>query len=117
MSQNCNQLKLFLISFLCGIALTAILTTVSVSCEFSDNCDSKIAATALWQVNLLSKTIPPGPVIGNDTNGQPVYEGSPVFIFILLMGVLAGIPIYTFIIYLVLYSYFRFLKIKKSSVL
>ena len=108
MNRRCNYWKLVLISILSGTLLTAVLTMIAIDCDKRSNCDGRIGAAALWQVNLLNQIIPPGPIMGYGADGQPIYEGSPLYILILFAGILSGIPIYTILVYLILWLNCKF---------
>jgi hypothetical protein len=89
------------LSLLCGPLITAALTTAAFY------IDSEPAyVVLLWQFQLLvllhNLVLGPGPLLGHDAQGQPIYEGTPVIFFVLFIGILIGVPIYSCLSYFVM---------------
>jgi len=92
LSIDLTDMKRWLLSALCGSIMTVILTVIA----FSDNTSIKTARILLWQVTLLAQGIPHGNI---GTPEHPVYEGSPLDLIPIFVGVPLGIPIYTIVAY------------------
>jgi hypothetical protein len=56
----------------------------------------------LWNVNLVAKLAGKGPLLGYDSLGNPMYEGTPVHLFFGFLGLLSTFPIYMIACYLFL---------------
>jgi hypothetical protein len=74
----------------CGIIITTGLTYAAFSID-----NANMSRILLWQVTLLTKLAGPGPLLGYDDQGNPMYEGTPVHMFAALFGILMGVPIYS----------------------
>jgi hypothetical protein len=89
-------MKRLLLSILCGLLITAALTVIAFSDKTSDNT----ARILLWQVMLLAQHVPHGNI---GTPEHPVYEGSPLDLVPVFLGVPLGIPIYAVVSYAALW--------------
>ena len=87
-----HDMKRWLLAVLCGSLMTVVLTVIA----FSDNTSRKTAGILLWQVTLLAQGIPHGNI---GTPEHPVYEGSPLDLVPVFVGVPLGIPIYMLVAY------------------
>ena len=85
-------MKRWLLSALCGSLITGALTLIA----FSDRTPDNTARILLWQVTLLAQGVPHGNI---GTPEHPVYEGSPLDLIPVFVGVPLGIPIYTLAAY------------------
>ncbi len=93
--------KLFMLSLVCGIVITAILTLAAFSVE-----NRNFAGVLLWQVVLVAYVVGPGPVLGHDEQGNTVYEGTPVHMLIMPVGLFLAIATYWVISYFLLKARF-----------
>ena len=59
----------------------------------------KISFNILWQVTIMQMLAGPGPLLGYDSSGQPMYEGTPVHMLAAYIGLLLGVAIYSTLIY------------------
>jgi len=85
-------MKRLLLSILCGLLITVALTVIA----FSNSTSKNTAGILLWQVTLLAQGVPHGNI---GTPEHPVYEGSPLDLIPVFVGVPLGIPIYTLVSY------------------
>jgi hypothetical protein len=53
----------------------------------------------LWQVNIMHWIVGPGPILGYDSTGNPLYEGTPVHMVAAYFGLFIGVIIYAVIVY------------------
>ncbi len=90
-------MKRWLLSFFCGLLITVALTMIA----FSDSTPKNTARIFLWQVTLLAQGVPHGNI---GTPEHPVYEGSPLDLIPVFVGVPLGIPIYTLVTYAALWA-------------
>lgn len=83
-----SQLKLILVSILCGIVLTFFLTVIALSGN-----SRAWACTFAWQACLVQTVI--------HTPDNPIHEASPIDLLGFAIGVLLGVPIYALASYAV----------------
>lgn len=94
------------LSVIIGITLTIAVTSLGFLCFEGSRCDSRISKACFWQSNLLTKIFPPGHIpISTDQGGHTYSEGTPITLFIILGGILSGIPIYGGGTFLLLYLF------------
>jgi hypothetical protein len=72
-----------------GVVITATLTIAVFVFD--------APAILLWQVGLLVTALPPHNI---GTPEQPFYEGTPVQLIAIPLGILIGVPIYAFLSFL-----------------
>lgn len=77
--------------------ITAILTCVGLSID-----NRPLSGVLLWQVVLIAYLLGPGPLLGHDEQGNPMYEGTPVHMLILPVGLFLCVVFYSVVSYLVL---------------
>jgi hypothetical protein len=90
MSSKPGKPELVLVSLVCGVILTVMLTAVA----FMGNSRAW-GCTFVWQACLLQTVI--------HTPDNPVNEGSPIDLFAFALGILLGVPIYSALSYVALY--------------
>jgi hypothetical protein len=56
----------------------------------------------LWQAQIMLLLVGPGPILGYDSSGKPLYEGTPVHMVAAYFGLFFGFIIYTAIFYLLI---------------
>jgi hypothetical protein len=56
----------------------------------------------LWQVYIMLQLVGPGPILGYDSSGKPLYEGTPVHMLAAYFGLFIGVLIYTIVFYLMM---------------
>ena len=93
-----STLKLIFVSILIGILVTAALTWAAFSIE-----DERMSRVLLWQLKPMMYLAGPGPLLGYDAQGNPMYEGTPVHIIFGFLGLLLGVPIYSILSFVVLW--------------
>lgn len=86
------DMKRWLLSVLCGLLMTGVLTVIA----FSEGTSRETARILLWQVTLLARAVPHGNI---GTAEHPVYEGSPLDLVPVFVGVPLAVPIYTLATY------------------
>lgn len=86
--------NLFILSVFGGIVITSALTALA----FSVN-NRTISGLLLWQDTLLFYLVGPGPPLGLDVHGHQMYEGTPIHLFIVPLGFLLTIPLYSMLSY------------------
>ena len=96
-----SRLKLFIISLVCGAMVTAILAWVALSIN-----NRPLSGVLLWQVVLIAYLVGPGPLLGHDEQGNPLYEGTPVHMLILPVGLFLAVVFYSIVSYLLLRARF-----------
>lgn len=84
------------VSVICGLILTVSLTAVA----FSGVVSRPTARILLWQCMFVAQGMPRGNI---GTSEHPVYEGTPLDIIPIFVGVPLGVPIYAFLIYVILW--------------
>lgn len=90
----------WLISICCGVLLTVVLTALSFTVMVvSDGRARGVAKVILWQAAIVTSLVPSHNI---GTAEEPIYEATPVDLFLSLVGILLGIPIYTVASYFVL---------------
>ena len=80
---------------LCGLILTVTLTAVA----FSGSVSRNTARILLWQCMFLAQGMPRGNIGSPE---HPIYEGTPLDIIPVFVGVPLGIPIYALLTYVIL---------------
>ncbi len=89
------RIKLFFVSFLLAIAISGVQFWIAVH----------YSTAILWQVRLMhhlaAYLLGPGPILGY-SNGQPMYEGTPVHIVAAFVGLGLGAILYWVIGYFVI---------------
>ena len=80
-----------------GVLMTVILTTLA----FFINSE-KVSRMLVWQATLLVDTVPAHNI---GTPEKPFYEGTPLHLLVFGLGVLLGVPIYTFLAYATLWLF------------
>jgi len=86
----------WLLSFICGLLITVVLTMVA----FSDGTSNTTTRTLLWQASLIANFIPHGNI---GTPENPIHEGSMLDFLPAFVGIPLGVPIYTLLTYAVLW--------------
>lgn len=87
-------------------AWTALTLSISVSAVLTGTAwafgglgwDS-LARALVWPASLLQGAVPP---LNIGTEGQPFYEATPVHVFAFFAGLVAQIPVYWLVFYVVL---------------
>jgi len=97
-----SQSKLALVSLACGIFITVALTCAAFLIG-----DKRISGVLLWQVALIVHLLGPGPLLGYDVQGNPRYEGTPIHMLILPVGLFIGVAIYSTVSYFILRAAFK----------
>ena len=100
----------WLMSFIYGVCITILLTIAGFSLS-SDGGWSLPTKVLLWQATLLAYGIP-HPNIG--TAQHPIYEGTPLDLIPVFIGIPLGVPIYTLISYAVLWFFDKY-QIKRRQ--
>jgi hypothetical protein len=89
------------ISLLCGVLLT-ILTRLAAA-RIDHPFWSPVLMWPLVLTGALHNALfGPGPLIGYDAQGQPMYEGTPVLLLVGLLGLLLAVAVYWGLSYLAL---------------
>jgi hypothetical protein len=65
-----------------------------------------LSGVLLWQVVLIAYLLGPGPLLGHDEQGNPMYEGTPVHMLILPVGLFLAVVFYSIVSYLLLRARF-----------
>lgn len=94
-------LKIFL-SIVIGWIVTIVLLKVGFNVEHK-----LLSAVLLWNVKFFILLAGNGPFLGYDTQGNPMYEGTPVHLFFALIGIVSGFIIYPTILFLILTLIYR----------
>ena len=81
--------------------VTAILAWVALSIN-----NRPLSSVLLWQVVLIAYLVGPGPLLGHDEQGNPMYEGTPVHMLILPVGLFFAVVFYSILSYLLLRARF-----------
>lgn len=81
----------------CGILITIALTSAAFLID-----DKYVSGALLWPITLMVYLIGPGPILGYDKHGDPMYEGTPAHLLIFLFGLFIGAVIYSIISYFIL---------------
>jgi len=97
-------LKLILKSVLCGVLLTILLFYIALLIK-----NRTVSQILLLPMALLQYKAGEPPILGYDNQGNPMYEGTPLDIFIIIFGLLLCIPFYSII------SFFVFLLINHKK--
>jgi hypothetical protein len=88
-----RKIKALAISISLAILLTAIQFLAAI----------KISSSILWQVTTVQWSVAlflgPGPLLGYDASGQPMYEGTPIHMVAAYIGLLFGAIVYSIIIH------------------
>ena len=100
-----SRSRLFTLSLLCGVLITAALTWAAFSTE-----NRTVSGLLLWPVTIVSYLLGPGPLLGHNDQGEPMYEGTPVALLILPLGWAFSIASYSAVSYLVLKAKFGVLR-------
>ncbi len=82
----------FLVAIVAAVSLSGLQLLAVI------NFSQKI----LWQVNTMLWFVGPGPLLGYDSNGKPLYEGTPVHLVAGIFGLLFGVVVYAVIIYILI---------------
>jgi len=87
-----SKLKRGVYSLVAAIVLSALQLWVS----------AKTSLKVMWQVSLM---VPDkGPVMGYDTSGNPLYEGTPVHLVMAYTGLGLGVVVYAVVVYLLIWK-------------
>jgi hypothetical protein len=89
--------KIF-ISIVLGAGIAAMLLMISGS----EGVSKPVKDVLLWNVNLAVKLAGTGPLLRYNSQGEPMYEGTPVHMFFGLLGLLSTFPIYMIVSFLFL---------------
>jgi hypothetical protein len=89
MNSKPQRPKLYLISIICGVLLTSVLTGFA----FAVNSRAWVCTFA-WQACLVQTVI--------HTPDNPIHEASPIDLFAFVFGILLGVPIYSLLSYVLL---------------
>ena len=92
-----SQSKPIILSFLCGVVITAVLTWIAYSIG-----NDKVTLVLLWYAVIPVYLVGPGPLLGYDEQGNPMHEATPVHLLAWFAGLLLGIPIYSVVSYFAL---------------
>lgn len=84
-----SKIKVLAISIFAAILLSAVQFLAAM----------KISFNILWQVNIMQMLVGSGPLLGYDSSGQPMYEGTPVHMVVAYLGLLFGVAIYSTVFY------------------
>ncbi len=90
-----NRIKRKVIAFVAALGLSGLQLWAA----------ENISWQILWQVNIMLWLAGPGPIIGNDSYGKPIREGTPVHMLAALVGLFLGVVIYTAIFSLLIRRY------------
>jgi len=96
-----SRSNLLLSSLICGAVITIVLTWTAFSID-----NKRLTRALLWQDTILVYLVGQGAPIGYDAQGNPRYEGTPIHTFILPIGFLLSVPIYSAGSYLMLRASF-----------
>lgn len=81
------------LSFPCGVLLAVV--TMLAAARLDDPFWSPVLAWPVALVGLLHNAVMgPGPLLGHDQRGGPIYEGTPVLFFVFLLGILFSVLVY-----------------------
>jgi hypothetical protein len=83
-----------LASFVSGISITTALT-----CAAFLTGNRALSGALLWPVTLIVYLMGPGPLLGYNAEGQPTYEGTPLHLIALPVGLFLEAVIYSVIVY------------------
>jgi hypothetical protein len=97
-----------------GILFTVVVNWFGFWCADNKQCDERLSRVCFWQSNLLTRLVPPGPILRYEPSEDPVYEGTPIFLFIIAGGILSGVPIYSLGFFIVITGISSLYK-KKST--
>ncbi len=84
-----KNFKIILFAVIAAISVTGLQLLAAI------NFSQKL----LWQVNIMLWLAGPGPILGYDSNGKPLYEGTPIHMVAGLLGLFLGTVIYSIIFY------------------
>lgn len=87
-----TKLKKLILAFVASIALSCAQFWLAMT----------FSKKILWQSHLMLLTVGPGPVLGYDTSGKPMYEATPVHMVAAYFGLILGVVIYAAIFYFLL---------------
>ena len=79
-----------IISVILGFAVAIGILLLSGSAGVSDSTKEVL----LWNVHLVAKLAGNGPLLGYNSQGEPIYEGTPVHVFFWFLGLISTFPIY-----------------------
>jgi len=71
----------------------------------------ELSRAILWNATLLIYLVGPGPLLGYDAQGNPLYEGTPVHAVAGYFGLALGVPVYSGVSYLIL----RFVEPRRKT--
>jgi hypothetical protein len=77
--------------------VTVMFTATAFSIE-----NKKVSRALMWQAAIPVYLVGPGPLLGYDELGNPMYEGTPVHMLAGQVGLLSGVPIYSAVSYFML---------------
>ena len=83
------------IAVLIGWAFYTMLLLTAGSAEISESIKSWL----LWNVPAFVALAGNGPILGQDANGAPIYEGTPVHFLFFIIGLTSGFGIYPLIVF------------------
>jgi len=88
--------KRVVLSTLCGI----LITVTAFGCAMAEVIPKGVARVLLWPAFLFAYVLGPGPNIG--TPEEPVYEGTVMDVYVLVMGLGLSVVFYASVTYLIL---------------
>jgi len=97
-----TSIRVLLLSIFNGLVTTIGLTVIALSVN-----NKIVSGILLWQVTLLFYLVGPGPLLSYDERGNPQYEGTPIHMLVLPVGLLITFLTYSIASWIILRSLVR----------
>ena len=104
--------KILLKSLVTGIVITILCIVLVFLTE-----NRVLARTLFFPATVIKSLMGPGPLLGYDQNGQPMYEGTPLDLFIVIFGVLLCVPFYSLLssVFFLISAHFRKSRLENAG--